>query len=129
MKLSQTHKYWCQLTHTVYDFVLVACSRYFILQYYHSFSTLNAGDLNFGRIHYTQNTPNGLNNQRRSWPGGSRGPDPPELPSGVHAKRHPSTHTTPWPHFIIDVGLVQRGYSIPSPVLLKCCVASVLHNL
>jgi len=24
----------------------------------------------------------------------------------------PSTHTTPWPHFIIDVGLVQRGYSI-----------------
>jgi len=24
--------------------------------------------------------------QRRSWPGGSRGPDPPELPSGVHAK-------------------------------------------
>ena len=38
----------------------------------------------------------------------------------------PSTHTTPWPHFIIDVGLVQRGYSIPSPVLLKCCVASVV---
>ena len=37
-----------------------------------------------------------------------------------------STHTTPWPHFIIDVGLVQRGYSIPSPVLLKCCVASVV---
>jgi len=26
--------------------------------------------------------------QRRSWPGrGSRGSDPPELPSGVHAKR------------------------------------------
>ena len=24
------------------------------------------------------------------------------------------------------VGLVQRGYSIPSPVLLKCCVASVV---
>ena len=24
--------------------------------------------------------------QRRSWPGGSRGPDPPELPSGVHQK-------------------------------------------
>jgi len=39
---------------------------------------------------------------------------------------YPSTHTTPWPHFIIDVGLVQRGYSIPSPVLLKCCVASVV---
>ena len=38
----------------------------------------------------------------------------------------PSTHTTPWPHFIIDVGLVQKGYSIPSPVLLKCCVASVV---
>jgi len=38
----------------------------------------------------------------------------------------PSTHTTPWPHFIIDVVLVQRGYSIPSPVLLKCCVASVI---
>ena len=37
-----------------------------------------------------------------------------------------TTHTTPWPHFIIDVGLVQRGYSIPSPVLLKCCVASVV---
>ena len=28
--------------------------------------------------------------------------------------------------FIIDVGLVQRGYTIPSPVLLKCCVASVV---
>ena len=28
----------------------------------------------------------------------------------------PSTLTTPWPHFIIDVGLVQRGYSILSPV-------------
>jgi len=27
---------------------------------------------------------------------------------------------------IIDVGLVQRGYSIPSPVLLKCCVASIV---
>jgi len=39
---------------------------------------------------------------------------------------YPSTHTTPWPHFIIDVGLVQRGYSIASPVLLKCCVASVV---
>jgi len=25
--------------------------------------------------------------QRRSWPGGSRGPDPPELPSWVYAKR------------------------------------------
>ena len=37
-----------------------------------------------------------------------------------------SAHTTPWPHFIIGVGLVQRGYSIPSPVLLKCCVASVV---
>ena len=37
-----------------------------------------------------------------------------------------STLTTPWPHFIIDVGLVQRGFSIPSPVLLKCCVASVV---
>ena len=28
--------------------------------------------------------------------------------------------------FIIDVGLVQRGYSIPSPVLLKCGVASIV---
>ena len=37
-----------------------------------------------------------------------------------------ATHTTPWPHLIIDVGLVQIGYSIPSPVLLKCCVASVV---
>ena len=45
--------------------------------------------------------------------------------SGLHL-RDPSTHTTPWPHFIIDVCLVQRGYSIPSPVLLKCCVASVV---
>ena len=43
-----------------------------------------------------------------------------------HSLSIPSTHTTPWPHFIIDVGLVQRGYSIPSPVLLKCCVASVV---
>ena len=25
-----------------------------------------------------------------------------------------------------SVGLVQRGYSIPSPVLLKCCVASIV---
>ena len=25
--------------------------------------------------------------QRRSWLGGSRGPDPPELPSGAHTKR------------------------------------------
>jgi len=47
--------------------------------------------------------------------------------------QHTQLHTyymcltsTPWPHFIIDVGLVQRGYSIPSPVLLKCCVASVV---
>ena len=30
------------------------------------------------------------------------------------------------PHFIIDVNLVHRGYSIPSPVLLKCCVASIV---
>ena len=32
---------------------------------------------------------------------------------------------TRW-RWYIDVGLVQRGYSIPSPVLLKCCVASVV---
>ena len=43
-----------------------------------------------------------------------------------HCYVPPSTHTTPWPHFIIDVGLVQRGYSIPSPVLLKYCVASIV---
>ena len=48
------------------------------------------------------------------------------LYSGVSNRSRSSTHTTPWPHFIIDVGLVQRGYSIPSPVLLKCCVASVV---
>ena len=30
---------------------------------------------------------NGFNLQRRSWPGGIRTPLPPELPSGVHAKR------------------------------------------
>jgi len=30
------------------------------------------------------------------------------------------------PHSIIDVGSVQRRYSIPSPVLLKCRVASVV---
>jgi len=41
-------------------------------------------------------------------------------------KMPPSTHTTPWQHFIIDVGLMQRGYSIPNPVLLKCCVASIV---
>jgi len=29
-------------------------------------------------------------------------------------------------HLSHSVGLVQRGYSIPSPVLLKCCVASVI---